>query len=144
MISSPSLDVDIYENVRQIFLCQLFSEVWFFCLWNTLKILTYVYNEKSCIYWRKRIISLKPFDIEKFALHFHKCPHLGKDLMPLVDIFNQHLFVIPAFTFAQYEMTDPVLWKDMKHHIPWPLETVHLWPRVVKESVDFWQSVLNS
>ena len=93
-VSSPSLDVDIYENVRQISLSPLFSEVWSFSLRNTLKILTYTYNEKSWIYWRKMIISLRPFDIKKFALHFQKYPHLGKSLMHFVDISNQHLMVI--------------------------------------------------
>ena len=49
----------------------------------------------------KLIVSLRPFDIEK-------CPHLEKSLMHFVDISNQHLMVIYANTFAQYEMGDPV------------------------------------
>ena len=54
------------------------------------------------------IISLKPFDLEKFALYLYECSHPEKGLMPFVDIFSQCLMVEQAFTFAQYEMGDPV------------------------------------
>ena len=63
----------------------------------------------------KKIISLKFFDIEKFAFHFPKCPHPEKGLMLYIDIFSPSLMVIQACTLLQSEMKDPVV--DEMHTI---------------------------
>ena len=48
-------------------------------------------------------MSLKPFHLEKLALHSHKEPQLEKGLKPYVDIFSQYLLLR-----NRYEMGDPV------------------------------------
>ena len=53
-------------------------------------------------------MSIEPFDLERFSLHYHKCPHPKKGKMPPVDIFNQYSIDLKAFTLLQSEMKDPV------------------------------------
>ena len=55
-----SWDVEIYVNVRQIPLTQMVSDMIFFWL-EPLQFLVYQYTQKSRMYWKEVIISLKQF-----------------------------------------------------------------------------------
>ena len=88
------LDVDIYENVKQVSLCQMDSEIllFFFSIFSSFH---YTYRSEFAMRFReKKIIPLKIMKIERFALHFHKCPHQEKDLVPFVKIFSQYFLAI--------------------------------------------------
>ena len=104
----PFLDVDIYENVKQISQCQMTSEIssFFFSIFSSFHY--WCRSEFTMCFREKKIIPLEIIEIKRFALHFHKCPHPEKGLIPFVKIFSQYFLAIQAFTFAQSEVRDPV------------------------------------
>ena len=60
------------------------------------------------VYGRKKVISLEPFDLERFALHFHKCPDVVEAHLPDFETEGQYLGLIQAFTLAHFIVKDPV------------------------------------
>ena len=104
------LDVDIYENVKQISLCQMVSEIrsFFFSIFSSFH---YRYRSEFAMCFReKKVITLEIMEIEEFALHFHKCPHPEKDQMPCILHF-QSIFdgYKPLLNYnLESEMGDPV------------------------------------
>ena len=56
---------------------------------------------------RKKVISLEPFDLERFALHFHKCPNVEEAQKPDSETESQHFWVIQAFTLAHFIVRNP-------------------------------------
>ena len=51
---------------------------------------------------------LKPYDLEKFAFHFRKCPYVVEAQKPDSETESQHFGVIQAFTLAHFIVRDPV------------------------------------
>ena len=93
-LSLKSLDVDIYENVKQISLCQIASDI-LLILFSIFSSFHYRYRSEFAMCFRKKkIIPLEIMEIERFALHFHKCPHSEKDSIPFIEIFSQYFLAI--------------------------------------------------
>ena len=63
---------------------------------------------------RKKVISLEPFDLEKFALHFHKCPDVVEAQKPDSETKSKYFGVIQAFTLAQLIVKDPIAGKEWR------------------------------
>ena len=42
----------------------------------------------------KKVISLEPLDLERFALHFHKCPDVAEAKKPDFETESQYFGVI--------------------------------------------------
>ena len=57
---------------------------------------------------KNKVISLEPFDLPRFALHFHKCPNVVEVQKPDFDSESQYFGVIKAFTLARFIVKDPV------------------------------------
>ena len=77
--------MDIYENVKQISLCQMTSEIlsFFFSIFSSFH---YRYRSEFAMCFReKKIIPLEIMEIELFVLHFHKCPHPEKGSGPALE-----------------------------------------------------------
>ena len=64
------------------------------------------------MYWNtkeKKVICLEPFDLERFVLHFHKCPDVVEAHKLDFETEGQYLGVIKAFTLAHFVVKDPVV-----------------------------------
>ena len=71
----PFLDVDIFENGKQISSCQMTSEIlsFFYSIFSSFRYRCRL--EFAMSFREKKIILLEIIEIERFALHFHKYPH---------------------------------------------------------------------
>ena len=108
LVSHAFSDVDIYENLKQTSLSQMASEIWLF-LFSIYS--SFYYRGRSrfaTCFKRKKIISLETLLIERFALNFHKCPHLVKALTPSFKFLSKYLLAFYAFTLLHPEFEDQV------------------------------------
>ena len=56
----------------------------------------------------KNVISLEPFDLQRFTLHFHKCSDVAEAQKPDFKTESQYFGVIQAFDLAHFIVRDPV------------------------------------
>jgi len=57
----------------------------------------------------KKIISLISFELERFALHFHKCPHLSSLGTPTNQIQLEYFYPLDPIEVSKLVFVHPVV-----------------------------------
>ena len=107
--------MDIYGNVKKISLTQIVTEIWLILFTSYVSFLQCSRLGIEDIRNRKKFLSLRLFQLERYAVHFHKYPYLSFPGTPSNHIQLSYCFLSDLDYFVHLVSADPVINYENEH-----------------------------